>query len=101
LEERDSERQISNFLMLFRLLMPELYNHFQEEEVDTKEWTQSWMETLLSKQLPIDSKYFLTFQVSFVFGIITFQQQKEFLTIFMYVWLFYITVKKTWKVAFN
>jgi hypothetical protein len=34
--------------------MPALYNHFQDEEVDTKEWIQSWIESLLSKQLPIE-----------------------------------------------
>ncbi|KAI8892693.1 rab-GTPase-TBC domain-containing protein [Globomyces pollinis-pini] len=51
----DLDQQISNFLMMFRLLLPDLYNHFQDEEVDIREWLSSWFETILSKQLPLDS----------------------------------------------
>jgi hypothetical protein len=50
----DIENLISNFLMLFRLLIPSLFTHFQEEEVETREWVVLWFQTLLSKQLPME-----------------------------------------------
>jgi hypothetical protein len=52
--EEDIDQKISNFLMLFRLLLPALYNHFQDEEVDIREWSTQWFETLLAKQLPLE-----------------------------------------------
>jgi hypothetical protein len=52
--EQELDQQISNFLMLFRLLIPSLFNHFQDEEVDMREWVSQWFETLLAKQLPLE-----------------------------------------------
>jgi hypothetical protein len=46
------KRTVSNFIMLFRNLIPELYNHFEDEEVEF-EWCNSWIYGLLSKELPI------------------------------------------------
>lgn len=40
--------------MLFRLLMSDLFNHFQDEEVDIREWIGPWFETILSKNLPLE-----------------------------------------------
>ena len=40
--------------MLFRSLLPDLHRHFEEEEVDFKDFTTSWLSTLLAKELPID-----------------------------------------------
>ncbi|KAJ3413737.1 hypothetical protein HDV05_007640 [Chytridiales sp. JEL 0842] len=47
--------RLSDFLMLFRALIPDLYNHFEEEEVDFKDCATSWFQYLLSKELPMDS----------------------------------------------
>jgi hypothetical protein len=52
--EIDQDQQIANFLMLFRLLLPALYNHFQDEEVNTNELVSDWFRTLFSKQLPLE-----------------------------------------------
>jgi hypothetical protein len=49
------EQQILNFMVLLRVLQPELLSHFEEEEIDTKRLVSSWFETLLGKQLPIDT----------------------------------------------
>ncbi|KAJ3132840.1 hypothetical protein HK100_004896 [Physocladia obscura] len=46
--------RVSEFLMLFRTLQPELHNHFEEEEVDFKECASSWFQYLLAKELPLD-----------------------------------------------
>ncbi|KAJ3241060.1 hypothetical protein HDU78_002027 [Chytriomyces hyalinus] len=46
--------RLSEFLMLFRTLLPDLHNHFEEEEVDFKEVATSWFEYLLAKELPLD-----------------------------------------------
>jgi hypothetical protein len=46
--------RLSDFLMLFRTLIPDLYNHFEEEEVDFKDCATSWFQYLLSKELPMD-----------------------------------------------
>ncbi|KAI8620302.1 rab-GTPase-TBC domain-containing protein [Chytriomyces sp. MP71] len=46
--------RLSEFLMLFRTLLPELHNHFEEEEVDFKEVATSWFQYMLAKELPMD-----------------------------------------------
>ncbi|KAI8806821.1 rab-GTPase-TBC domain-containing protein [Cladochytrium replicatum] len=51
---RDLNERLSHFLMLFRTLMPDLYNHFEEEEVDWREWASSWCSYLLSRELPLE-----------------------------------------------
>ncbi|KAJ3214649.1 hypothetical protein HDU67_001409 [Dinochytrium kinnereticum] len=51
----DLNSRLSDFFMLFRTLIPELYNHFEEEEVDFKDWATSWFKCFLSKELPMDS----------------------------------------------
>jgi hypothetical protein len=48
-----SER-ISDFMMLFKIFIPELFKHFEEEEVDIKEFIKSWFSTLLAKELPLE-----------------------------------------------
>lgn len=51
--------------MMFRMLLPELHNHFgkfikfyhvilDEEEVNFRYWAASWFENFLSKELPIE-----------------------------------------------
>ncbi|KAJ3276283.1 hypothetical protein HDV01_005731 [Terramyces sp. JEL0728] len=51
----DSQKEVSNFMILFRMVLPDLYSHFQEEEINTREWVLPWFETLLAKQLPIEN----------------------------------------------
>ncbi|KAI9331893.1 rab-GTPase-TBC domain-containing protein [Obelidium mucronatum] len=46
--------RLSEFLMLFRTLLPELHNHFEEEEVDFKECANSWFSYVLAKELPLE-----------------------------------------------
>ncbi|KAJ3095230.1 hypothetical protein HDU97_007134 [Phlyctochytrium planicorne] len=50
----DLNSRLSDFLMLFRTLIPDLYNHFEEEEVDFKDWATSWFQCFLAKELPLD-----------------------------------------------
>ncbi|KAI9137319.1 ankyrin repeat-containing protein [Paraphysoderma sedebokerense] len=46
--------QVAHFVTLFRMLLPDLYSYFEEEEVDPNEWATSWLQCLLSKELPLD-----------------------------------------------
>lgn len=48
-------QRVAQFLSYFRTLMPELYNYFEEEELDVGEWAASWLRYLLAKELPIQS----------------------------------------------
>ncbi|KAJ2313786.1 hypothetical protein IWW54_001300 [Coemansia sp. RSA 2705] len=45
-------KRIAQFLSYFRTLLPELYNYFEEEELDVGEWASSWLRNLLAKELP-------------------------------------------------
>jgi hypothetical protein len=37
------KNEIANFLMLFRSRLPELYTHFEEEDIEHNRWAVSWM----------------------------------------------------------
>jgi TBC1 domain family member 2 len=52
--QHDLNERVANFLMLFRLLLPEVHNHLEEEDIDFKEWATSWCQFLLSKELPLN-----------------------------------------------
>ncbi|KAI8923635.1 rab-GTPase-TBC domain-containing protein [Entophlyctis helioformis] len=54
LATHDLNQRLANFLMLFRVLMPDLYNHFEEEEINFREWATSWFQHLLSRELPLE-----------------------------------------------
>ncbi|KAI9203968.1 rab-GTPase-TBC domain-containing protein [Polychytrium aggregatum] len=54
LAQHSISERLSNFITLFRTLLPDLYNHFEEEEVDHKTWARSWFENLLAKELPFE-----------------------------------------------
>jgi len=47
------EDRVSSFLMLFRILMPSLYSHLEDEEVSLNDWATQWFSSLLARQLPI------------------------------------------------
>jgi len=53
----DVSARLANFLMLFRTLLPDVYNHFEDEEVDNKEWSTSWCQYLLAKELPLECRF--------------------------------------------
>ncbi|KAJ1848696.1 hypothetical protein LPJ73_003902 [Coemansia sp. RSA 2703] len=54
-QERNINKRVAQFLSYFRTLMPELYNYFEEEDLDVGEWASSWLRYLLSKELPTPS----------------------------------------------
>ncbi|KAJ8325193.1 hypothetical protein O5D80_006141 [Batrachochytrium dendrobatidis] len=54
LATKDLNSRLANFLMLFRILMPDLYNHFEEEEVNFRDWATSWFQYLLARELPLE-----------------------------------------------
>ncbi|KAI9504125.1 hypothetical protein GGI25_001325 [Coemansia spiralis] len=50
--ESSINKRVAQFLSYFRTLMPELYNYFEDEELDVGEWASSWLRFLLAKELP-------------------------------------------------
>ncbi|KAJ1886820.1 hypothetical protein LPJ66_009438 [Kickxella alabastrina] len=54
-QDNNIKKRVAQFLSYFRMLMPELYNYFEEEELDVSEWASSWLRYLLSKELPTPS----------------------------------------------
>ncbi|KAK9766848.1 hypothetical protein K7432_003780 [Basidiobolus ranarum] len=54
-EEHEINERVAKFMTLFRTLLPDLYNYFQDEEVEFNEWVASWNMYLLAKELPLDS----------------------------------------------
>ncbi|KAJ1978474.1 hypothetical protein H4R35_001892 [Dimargaris xerosporica] len=51
--------RVAKFVTLFRRALPDLFNYFQEEEVDLGEWVSSWLLNLLAKELPLESLVYL------------------------------------------
>eukprot|EP01135_Chromosphaera_perkinsii_P000681 Nk52_evm9s148 gene=Nk52_evmTU9s148 len=49
-----TNRQMTNLMTYFRALMPDLYNHFEEEELEPNEWALNWLHYLLSRSLPLE-----------------------------------------------
>ncbi|KAJ2123434.1 hypothetical protein IWW56_004955 [Coemansia sp. RSA 2131] len=48
----NTNKRVAQFLSYFRTLLPDLYNYFEEEELDVGEWASSWLRNLLAKELP-------------------------------------------------
>ncbi|EGC33444.1 hypothetical protein DICPUDRAFT_48931 [Dictyostelium purpureum] len=46
--------KLSRFMMYFRSVLPELFSHFEEEEVSSNDWATSWIQNYLSCELPIE-----------------------------------------------
>ncbi|KAJ1948102.1 hypothetical protein FBU59_001750 [Linderina macrospora] len=53
--DNNINKRVALFLSYFRTMMPELYNYFEEEDVDVGEWASSWLRYLLAKEMPIRS----------------------------------------------
>lgn len=47
-------QRITEFMSMFRTTLPDLFNYFDEEEVNTKEWLPSWLQYFLAKELPLE-----------------------------------------------
>jgi len=47
-------KKVSRFMMYFRSVQPELFNHFEEEETHSNDWAMSWLRYLLSCELPLE-----------------------------------------------
>lgn len=49
------KEQVAQFMTLFRCGLPELCSYFDDEEVDLNEWTTSWLQNLLSKEMRFEN----------------------------------------------
>ncbi|KAI9350387.1 rab-GTPase-TBC domain-containing protein [Pilaira anomala] len=49
------KEQVANFMTLFRYVLPDLRNYFEEEEVNLNEFTASWLQFLLSKEMKFEN----------------------------------------------
>ncbi|KAI8091402.1 rab-GTPase-TBC domain-containing protein [Gilbertella persicaria] len=49
------KEHVANFMTLFRYVLPDLRNYFEEEEVDLNEFTTSWLQHLLSKEMKFEN----------------------------------------------
>lgn len=47
-------KRVGKFMSLFRSLLPDLYQHFEDEELDASEWAVSWLQYFLSRELRLD-----------------------------------------------
>eukprot|EP01116_Phalansterium_solitarium_P011618 TRINITY_DN27359_c0_g1_i1.p1 TRINITY_DN27359_c0_g1~~TRINITY_DN27359_c0_g1_i1.p1 ORF type:complete len:282 (+),score=33.46 TRINITY_DN27359_c0_g1_i1:13-858(+) len=47
-------RQLSRFMMCFRSILPELFNHFEEEELSPKHYIVDWLKYLLAPNLRLE-----------------------------------------------
>ncbi|KAG0249358.1 hypothetical protein BG011_009379 [Mortierella polycephala] len=52
---RSINESVASFMTLFRTCIPDLYNYFEEEEVDIKEWAASALQFVLSKELSLEN----------------------------------------------
>ncbi|KNC74203.1 hypothetical protein SARC_13242, partial [Sphaeroforma arctica JP610] len=52
-DPNNHNRALSDFMNAFRMSMPELYHHFEDEEVDARDWALSWMKSVLAVELPL------------------------------------------------
>ncbi|KAG0203181.1 hypothetical protein BGX28_004448 [Mortierella sp. GBA30] len=46
---------VAKFMTLFHTYLPDLYDYFEEEEVDIKEWTASALQYVLSRELTLEN----------------------------------------------
>jgi len=48
----NGRKTLGRFLMLFRSHLPELFTHFEEEDLEASRWAGSWLRYLLCRELP-------------------------------------------------
>mmetsp|Transcript_2995 Transcript_2995/g.5722 ORF Transcript_2995/g.5722 Transcript_2995/m.5722 type:complete len:313 (-) Transcript_2995:1663-2601(-) len=54
---QNGSKTLGRFLMHFRSHLPELFTHFEEEDVEPSQWASSWLQWLLCRELPMDCCY--------------------------------------------
>lgn len=52
--EQNGRTTLGRFLMLFRSRLPELFTHFEEEDIEGVRWASSWLQWLLCRELPFN-----------------------------------------------
>eukprot|EP00123_Amoebidium_parasiticum_P020520 comp5153_c0_seq1/m.1212 comp5153_c0_seq1/g.1212 ORF comp5153_c0_seq1/g.1212 comp5153_c0_seq1/m.1212 type:complete len:316 (-) comp5153_c0_seq1:807-1754(-) len=50
----DKNHRLGDFVTFFRMQLPELYAHFEDEELEAPTWARSWIYSLLAVELPLD-----------------------------------------------
>jgi len=50
----NGRKTLGRFLMLFRSRLPELFTHFEEEDLEASQWASPWLQWLLCRELPFD-----------------------------------------------
>ncbi|KAI8389347.1 rab-GTPase-TBC domain-containing protein [Blakeslea trispora] len=53
--DNQMKEHVANFMTLFRYVLPDLRNYFEEEEVDLNEFTTSWLQHLLSREMKFEN----------------------------------------------
>ncbi|KAI7880963.1 RabGAP/TBC, partial [Lichtheimia hyalospora FSU 10163] len=48
------KERVAKFMTLFRYILPELCNYFEEEEVNLHEWVTSWLQYMLSREMKFE-----------------------------------------------
>jgi len=51
----DLERRFGEFLSLFRSVLSDVYQHFEDQELDPSAWLVSWLEGMLANELPLQA----------------------------------------------
>ncbi|CAO3614170.1 unnamed protein product [Cunninghamella blakesleeana] len=51
---RSIKERVANFMSLFRYVIPDLFNYFEDEEVGSSEWSTSWLQNLLAKEMQLE-----------------------------------------------
>ena len=49
------ERRFGEFLSLFRSVLGEVYQHFEDQEVNPSSWLLGWLEGMLANELPLQA----------------------------------------------
>jgi hypothetical protein len=50
----NGRQTLGRFLMLFRSRLPELFTHFEEEDLEASQWASPWLQWLLCRELPFE-----------------------------------------------
>jgi len=55
LDQRPANREVNlkRFMILFRSRLPQLYSHFEDEDLDPRLWATSWLQCLFAKRLAL------------------------------------------------
>ncbi|CAO3638552.1 unnamed protein product [Cunninghamella echinulata] len=48
------KERVASFMTLFRYVIPDLFSYFEDEEVGSSEWSTSWLQNLLAKEMQLE-----------------------------------------------